>query len=96
VDQKTPEEAAQEIIERRKALGRLEIPRDPEEIQKLVEQRRAAAARAAQPVQVSLSPKGRIRKNGPCPCGSGIKFKFCCLDRVKSGELPPIPKQRRS
>lgn len=28
-------------------------------------------------------PIGRLR-NRPCPCGSGKKFKKCCLGRVKA------------
>ena len=30
------------------------------------------------PVIVSVAPgSGKIRRNGPCPCGSGKKFKRC-------------------
>jgi len=29
---------------------------------------------------------------GPCPCGSGLKFKFCCFRSVRDG-LPPNPTQ---
>jgi hypothetical protein len=25
--------------------------------------------------------KQRISKNGPCPCGSGKKFKNCCMNK---------------
>jgi len=28
--------------------------------------------------QVARKPP-RIRRNEPCPCGSGLKFKKCCL-----------------
>src|SRR5262249_25093953 len=28
-----------------------------------------------------LSPPRRVRRNDPCPCGSGKKFKQCCLGR---------------
>jgi len=24
-----------------------------------------------------------IRRNDPCPCGSGRKFKQCCIDRAE-------------
>jgi len=27
----------------------------------------------------SFKPKKRVGRNDPCPCGSGKKFKFCCL-----------------
>lgn len=26
---------------------------------------------------------GKIRRNDPCPCGSGMKFKKCCIDFIK-------------
>jgi hypothetical protein len=29
-------------------------------------------------------PGGKIGKNDPCPCGSGLKFKKCCLPNLKS------------
>jgi len=29
---------------------------------------------------------GKIGRNAPCPCGSGKKFKKCCIDK----EIPPI------
>ena len=39
-----------------------------------------------------LSPRGRLRRNAPCPCGSGKKFKKCCrrafLDK-KNGRVKP-------
>ncbi len=30
--------------------------------------------------------RGRVRfgRNSPCPCGSGVKYKKCCLDRSRS------------
>jgi uncharacterized protein YecA (UPF0149 family) len=93
--EKTPEQAAQEVIDRRKAAPRVELPRDPDEIRRLLAQRRKAMEAARRPVTVSISERGRIRRNGPCPCGSQIKFKKCCLPRVRSGELVRLPKQKR-
>lgn len=26
----------------------------------------------------------KIRRNGPCPCGSGLKYKKCCLERKQA------------
>jgi uncharacterized protein YecA (UPF0149 family) len=26
-------------------------------------------------------PKAEIERNDPCPCGSGLKFKKCCMDK---------------
>ena len=31
-------------------------------------------------LRVSKLPKDEIERNDPCPCGSGKKFKRCCLD----------------
>jgi methionyl aminopeptidase len=28
----------------------------------------------------------KIRRNDPCPCGSGIKYKKCCLDKTGSDQ----------
>ena len=37
----------------------------------------------------------KTERNDPCPCGSGKKFKECCLDRIEAGEAvaaarPPV------
>ena len=31
--------------------------------------------------RVSDSPPEKIGRNAPCPCGSGKKYKHCCLNR---------------
>jgi len=31
-------------------------------------------------LKVSKLPKAEIERNDPCPCGSGRKFKKCCMD----------------
>jgi len=31
----------------------------------------------------ALYPKGRPGRNDPCPCGSGRKFKRCCLNTMR-------------
>jgi hypothetical protein len=33
----------------------------------------------------------KITRNDPCPCGSGIKYKKCCLDRLSSGSPRTVP-----
>ena len=43
-----------------------------------------------QRVEVSAVADGTVRRNGPCPCGSGKKFKKCCRDDVQSGALKPV------
>jgi hypothetical protein len=45
---------------------------------------------AARNVPVSATKDGKIRRNGPCPCGSRRKFKACCLDKVRDGGYPRI------
>ena len=36
----------------------------------------------------STQRRRKIRRNGPCPCGSGLKFKNCCLRRMKCNTKP--------
>jgi tetratricopeptide (TPR) repeat protein len=33
-------------------------------------------------------------RNDPCPCGSGKKYKRCCLERDRTAELAPAVRQR--
>ena len=33
-------------------------------------------------------------RNDPCPCGSGKKYKHCCLERERTAELAPAVRQR--
>jgi uncharacterized protein len=42
------------------------------------------------------NPYRTVGRNDPCPCGSGKKFKKCCLDKVEQGlaALPPLPPGR--
>lgn len=44
-----------------------------------------ATAATSQPV---INPFKGVGRNDPCPCGSGKKFKKCCLQRVSSGAAP--------
>jgi len=30
----------------------------------------------------AMYPKGRPGRNDPCPCGSGKKFKRCCIRKA--------------
>ena len=39
-----------------------------------------------EPKQPSLRPAPKIGRNDYCPCGSGLKYKRCCL--LKSGQTP--------
>jgi tetratricopeptide (TPR) repeat protein len=42
---------------------------------------REASRRGMAPEQPLRSRKHRVRRNDPCPCGSGKKYKKCCLDK---------------
>jgi len=33
-------------------------------------------------------------RNDPCPCGSGKKYKHCCLEKDRATELAPAVRQR--
>jgi len=43
------------------------------------------ARREPPPRRVVASPGPKVGRNDPCPCGSGKKFKKCCLDKPLSG-----------
>ena len=30
------------------------------------------------PEEINSFPNKKVRRNSPCPCGSGKKFKHCC------------------
>ena len=64
------------------ALSRLdpETRELAERIGKLHAERQAINARLV----AGLSPRGRLRRNASCPCGSGKKFKKCCLHDMKA------------
>lgn len=35
------------------------------------------------PINQKQKFRGKIKRNDPCPCGSGHKFKKCCLGKFK-------------
>jgi Protein of unknown function (DUF1186)/SEC-C motif len=37
----------------------------------------------------AVNPFKDVGRNDPCPCGSGKKFKKCCLDSVRLGQAAP-------
>ena len=49
----------------------------------------AAADRllSALDAKTAINPFRDVGRNDPCPCGSGKKFKKCCLPKVEAGEL---------
>ncbi len=46
------------------------------------------AESAGQPIKNPFKDVGR---NDPCPCGSGKKYKKCCLDAVPATAAAPLP-----
>jgi len=32
-----------------------------------------------------------IGRNDPCPCGSGKKYKKCCMEKVEKKRVPKSP-----
>lgn len=40
-------------------------------------------AQAAQPAQTFVRSQPKIGRNEPCPCGSGKKYKQCCMARTQ-------------
>ena len=60
-------------IEERLGLAAAAIPRAILVLRKLAKLR-AADGIAAKKGTVS----GKVRRNEPCPCGSGMKYKRCC------------------
>jgi Mlc titration factor MtfA (ptsG expression regulator) len=36
----------------------------------------------ANTLKISIRPKTELQRNDPCPCGSGKKFKKCCMTKV--------------
>jgi hypothetical protein len=70
----------------RELLERLPLRR--EEARRAV-LRHAAAAAPAKPAALSL-PASRTPRNAPCPCGSGKKFKRCCLGVETTGTVARI------
>jgi SEC-C motif len=39
-------------------------------------------------VQPPRTPGKNVGRNDPCPCGSGLKFKKCCLDKEQPNTAP--------
>jgi uncharacterized protein YchJ len=46
-----------------------------------------------QPTVPALNPFKSVGRNDPCPCGSGKKFKKCCLDTVRLAASEPVPQE---
>jgi uncharacterized protein (DUF4415 family) len=51
-------------------------PREKNEIQKMIE-----AYEMENRIQPLISTEPKIKRNDPCPCGSGKKYKKCCINK---------------
>ncbi|MFN7993387.1 MAG: SEC-C domain-containing protein [Bryobacteraceae bacterium] len=48
------------------------------------------SAEIAQPSPQLVAAAPKISRNQPCPCGSGRKFKRCCLDKPAASPAPRL------
>jgi len=46
------------------------------------------------PVSIEGATVPKTGRNDPCPCGSGKKYKHCCLEKDRAAELAPAVRQR--
>jgi len=63
--------------------------RGVQESQRLLEKKKAEMAATFN--RESAPPSQKVGRNAPCPCGSGKKYKKCCLPKEKSGRKPSTP-----
>ena len=45
----------------------------------------APAGEVPKEVQVPVHATPKVGRNDPCPCGSGLKYKKCCLKKKEGG-----------
>ena len=58
------------------------LKQDPKEKKdKIIKMKKEAFMKFKPQVAEALN-KGKIGRNEPCPCGSGSKFKKCCLPKI--------------
>lgn len=46
-----------------------------------------AFLRALDDLETVINPYRNVGRNDPCPCGSGKKFKKCCLEKLEEGKF---------
>ena len=74
-----------DVIARKAGITKAYLFRIQDDLLAHVERERAKATDA---------PPQKIGRNDPCPCGSGKKFKHCCLDRHTTvGQAPRTGKE---
>jgi uncharacterized protein YecA (UPF0149 family) len=55
---------------------------DPKDKKEKITQKRKEAFMSLKPQVAEALNQGKIGRNKPCPCGSGSKFKKCCLPKI--------------
>jgi len=45
------------------------------------------SAREKKPQKGKLTVTEKVGRNAPCPCGSGLKFKNCCMNKERTMPL---------
>jgi len=65
------------------------------EYTKQIEERKKAIAKIAKEVEeekkrIPVVNNVKIGRNAKCPCGSGKKYKKCCLDKKEEKKIPKI------
>jgi len=79
------EERAQSLFEFCQENGiAVMVSVEPDKAEDIADIERAVLARQPPPAQAQAQAV-KVGRNDPCPCGSGKKFKKCCIDR------PPRP-----
>ena len=57
---------------------------EPDKDEDLTDIALALGAPAPAPAPAERRSAEKVSRNDPCPCGSGRKYKKCCLDRTAS------------
>ncbi len=72
--------------------GNLYLAPDPRDFKKVVREKRREFARTAgirlkdEPVEIRFKAEDAVEhpRNQPCPCGSGKKYKLCCMKKERA------------
>jgi len=62
-------------------------PTDPADVLELQAEIRRLQALAEARLALAQTGGRRVGRNDPCPCGSGRKFKRCCLVAIRNPVL---------
>jgi hypothetical protein len=63
---------------------------DNPQAQQKSQQKAELLARALQEMHTITKAQKKVGRNDPCPCGSGKKYKKCCLDKDQHKEQDPL------